>query len=422
MHLEPYKHAGHATETPPWTLDGLDRRDGRAARPSFRAHGPLTRAEVSERTGWARMTVNGRIDRLVEVGLLEAGRPRVDQSWPAGGALPLQPRPRPAARSRTSVRPACGWRCCDLRRHRPAARRGGHRHRGRPGRCARGRCRTQVRRDAGRRDGHRLAIWGVGISLPGPVEFATGTRGRAADHDRLERDPRPGAARRALRPHGLRGQRRQRDGARRAAHLLSRGRRPALREDRHRGRRRHHRRTVHVLRGAQGAAGDIGHTWADVGPTPARDGRCAGAASRAASRRTPVAGRSCATSQRPASRSRPSTRSSSASRFGDPLATSLLRDAGRVIGSSPRARRQPAEPVGHRGRRPAGGRRGAPDVRASASASTPRSLPLATRDLQIVRSRLDGDAGVTGLSRGLADAVLSPENLTGQAAGRAVNA
>ena len=48
--------------------------------------GPVSRAEISERTGWARVTVNQRLDRAVESGVLSSA----GQSTSARG--------RPAAR------------------------------------------------------------------------------------------------------------------------------------------------------------------------------------------------------------------------------------------------------------------------------------------------------------------------------------
>jgi predicted NBD/HSP70 family sugar kinase len=97
--------------------------------------------------------------------------------------------------------------------------------------------------------------------------------------------------------------------------------------------------------------------------------------------------------------------------FGDPLATGLVRDAGRVIGSALAnavSLLNPSIVV-------VGGQLAAADehllsgIRERVYA---RSLPLATRDLQITRSKLDGDAGVTGLAYGVADAVLSSDSVT----------
>jgi predicted NBD/HSP70 family sugar kinase len=92
--------------------------------------------------------------------------------------------------------------------------------------------------------------------------------------------------------------------------------------------------------------------------------------------------------------------------FGDPLAIGLVRDAGRVIGSALAHVVSLLNPsvvvVG--GQLAASGEHLLAGIRERVYA---RSLPLATRELQITSSRLDGDAGVTGLAHGLADAVLS---------------
>jgi predicted NBD/HSP70 family sugar kinase len=92
--------------------------------------------------------------------------------------------------------------------------------------------------------------------------------------------------------------------------------------------------------------------------------------------------------------------------FGDPLAIGMVRDAGRVIGSALAHVVSLLNPsvvvVG--GQLAAAGEHLLAGMRERVYA---RSLPLATRDLQITRSQLDGDAGVTGLAHGLADAVLS---------------
>ena len=75
--------------TPPSAALGLDHGTADLLA-LFRSTGSLTRTEDSELTGWARMTINGRLDRLVEAGLLADDRPTV-----AG-------RGRPAARFRFS--------------------------------------------------------------------------------------------------------------------------------------------------------------------------------------------------------------------------------------------------------------------------------------------------------------------------------
>jgi predicted NBD/HSP70 family sugar kinase len=377
-----------------------------------RAHGPLTRAEVSERTGWARMTVNGRIDRLVEVGLLQAD------------GLASTSRGRPAARFRFNPDRgllliadigASGMRLavCDLA--------GTVRRRADEDiDIAAGP--DEVLSEVERRFDELLAdetgdgsVWGVGISLPGPVEFATGTvveppimtgwngtrvPDRLADHFRatvfVDNDVNAMALgeQRTCYP-GVGDLLFVKTGTGVGAGIIANG---------------------NVLRGAQGAAGDIGHTWADVDDAGERRPLCrcgkqgcveAYASGWAIVRDLAAAGQPIETVDQVVERVA----------FGDPLATSLLRDAGRVIGSSLAHVVSLLNPsvivVG--GQLAAAGEHLLSGIRERVYA---RSLPLATRDLQIVRSRLDGDAGVTGLARGLADAVLSPANLTGVTAAR----
>ena len=102
-------------------------------------------------------------------------------------------------------------------------------------------------------------LWGVGIGVPGPVEFATGTADLAADHARLGRLPGPRPLLGALRRPGLGRQRRQPPRPRGVA-LRDRGR-PRQRgrhQDRDRDRRRDHLRGQAASRRA-GNAGDVGH-------------------------------------------------------------------------------------------------------------------------------------------------------------------
>ena len=171
-------------------------------------------------------------------------------AWPRTAALP---RPGAGAGRRwwtstrasassgsTSVSPRCGWR------HRRPARRPGARHRvglrhpSRPrGGAGRGdRAHPQAPGRAGRRAARGRRDWRArtgGLPRRRP--------GVATDHAGVGRLPRPGRVlARARRPRAA-GQRRQRDGAGRAAH----GGRPIgvgvpVRQDRHRDRLRHRRR------------------------------------------------------------------------------------------------------------------------------------------------------------------------------------
>jgi predicted NBD/HSP70 family sugar kinase len=372
----------------------------------FRSTGPLTRAEVSEHTGWARMTVNSRLDRLVEAGLLEAdgltsasrGRPAAQFRFnPARGVLLV------ADIGASGMRLAL----CDLAGE-------VHRRVAAPVDIAAGP--DVVLGEVERRFDQMLgdqalagSVWGVGISLPGPVEFATGTvveppimtgwNGTRVP-DRLgahfdvavfvENDVNAMALgeQRACYPQ-VRDLLFLKTGTGIGAGIIANG---------------------SLLRGAQGAAGDIGHTWADAEDAHARRPLCrcgkqgcveSYASGWAIVRDLATAGQSIETVDQAVERVI----------FGDPLATSLLRDAGRVVGSSLAHMVSLLNPsvvvVG--GQLAAAGEHFLGGLRERVYA---RSLPLATRDLQITRSKLDGDAGVIGLAHGLADAVLSPANLT----------
>jgi predicted NBD/HSP70 family sugar kinase len=375
----------------------------------YRATGPLTRAEVSARTGWARMTVNSRLDRLVELGLLEAhgqttagrGRPANRFRFHAGrGALLV------ADIGASGMRLAlCDLGGAVLRRvdaaidiaDGPDAVLG------------------EVERQFDRMvadEGVAGGVWGVGTSLPGPVEYATGTvveppimtgwNGTCVP-DRLGR--RYGAP--VLVENDVNAMARGEQagcypdvadllfvkaGTGIGAGVIANGA---------------------VLRGAQGAAGDIGHTWADTEGAGARPlCRCgkqgcveAYASGWAIVRDLAAAGR-------------PVTSVDQVVELvlhGDPVATSLVRDAGRVIGAGLAhvvSLLNPSVIV-------VGGQLAGADEHLLAGIREriyARSLPLATRDLRITRSRLDGDAGVLGLAHGLADTVLSPPLLAGRAA------
>src|SRR3712207_2190458 len=63
----------------------------------LRRRGPLTRAEMTASTGWARVTVTSRLERLLDVGLLTVdetvtgarGRPALRYRLDAGRAVHL---------------------------------------------------------------------------------------------------------------------------------------------------------------------------------------------------------------------------------------------------------------------------------------------------------------------------------------------
>ena len=157
-------------------------------------------------------------------------------------------------------------------------------------RCCAGWC-AAARRCCARPAAARTSCSGSASGCPGPVEHSTGRPDQPADHARLGRLRR--ARHRGHRPRLPRAgrQRRQRDGARRAGARRALG--TATRLDDMlfvkvatgigagiiSGGRLH--------RGAQGAAGDLGHVQAPPAATP-----CAAAATPAASRRSQSAPRS----------------------------------------------------------------------------------------------------------------------------------
>ncbi|KQS58619.1 hypothetical protein ASG36_11315 [Geodermatophilus sp. Leaf369] len=368
----------------------------------FRSSGSLTRAEVGERTGWARVTVNSRMDALADCGLL------VEDGTVVGG------RGRPATRFRLDPTRAVllvadigasGMRLavCDLagvvlrRAEVPCAIADG------PatvlGLALEGLARL---RDAV----PGPPVWGVGLSVPGPVEAATGRvvsppimtgwDGVApADTVRqwfdvpvlVENDVNAMAA----------GERAQchpdvddllflKVGTGVGSGVVSNGR---------------------VVRGAQGSAGDIGHTWADTPDgTPAEPRplcRCgktgcleAYASGWALVDQLAAAGHPVGSVDGLLT----------AVRAGERYAVAAVREAGRVLGAGVAqavSMLNPSVVV-------VGGQLAEADEHLLAGIRervAARSLPLATRDLQIVRSKLDGDAGVLGLAAGIAERVMS---------------
>ena len=213
-----------------------------------------------------------------------------------------------------------------------------------------------------RRAGRRIGdVVGVGIGLPGPVEFATGRPTSPPIMPGWDGFDVPGFVRRvAARRRRRRRQRRQRDGPRRALPGLPRRRPPDVRQGRDRHRLRHHQR--------RGAAPRRQRRGRRPRPRPGarrRRRRCAAAATSAASRRSPsgaaVAARAAASSaSRPASSRDVVALARGRIDGGDRADPRRRADDRRGAGQ----RRQPAQPEHHRhrwiarrGRRPAAGRR-----------------------------------------------------------------
>ncbi len=365
------------------------------------AAGPLSRAEIGQRTGWARVTVNQRLDRAVEAGLLVAA------------GTTSSARGRPAARfAFNSDRAqllladigASGMRLAatDL-----------------SGRVLRRRDEVITIADgpdvvlaaveaglAELRD-ERLPQWGVGVSVPGPVESATGTvvsppimngwdgtcipdrlRDRFGPLVFVDNDVNAMViGERAARFHDVDDLLFVKVGTGIGAGIIATGR---------------------TLRGAQGTAGDLGHIRADVEadgePPLCRCGQLgcveAYAGGWAIIRDLIAAGRSVQTVDDVVT----------AVQNGDPVATRLVREAGRVLGSSV------ADAVGLLN--PAivviGGQLSNTGEHLLAGVREriySRSLPLAMRDLKITASDLAGDSGVLGLADGLLDRLLTPDAL-----------
>jgi predicted NBD/HSP70 family sugar kinase len=363
--------------------------------------GPLTRAEMTASTGWARVTVTSRLERLLEVGLLT-----VDDT--VAGA-----RGRPAARYRVDARRAVllvadvgaqGMRLArvDLEGHVEAT--------------------VESRADIGsgpeevlqvvRAGLEALAssaagrpVWGAGISLPGPVDFAAGrvvsppimtgwdgypvrdtVSGWFGCPVLVENDVNAIAVgERAMAFPSLTDLLVVKVGTGVGCGIISAG---------------------EVMRGAAGAAGDIGHTWADVGdseqaPPDCRCGKrgCVEAyvGGWALARDIGSAlGRSVTIDE---------VRQMLVS--GDPTAVRLVRDAGRILGGSlasaisllnPSAVVLSGQIAVDAGEHLLAGLR---------ERIYSRALPLATRDLDISVSKLWPDSGVHGLARGVGHLVLS---------------
>jgi glucokinase-like ROK family protein len=173
----------------------------------------------------------------------------------------------------------------------------------------------------------------------------------------------------------------------------------------------------HLHRGAQGSAGDVGHIQivddpsvvcrcGNVGCLEAlAGGEAIGRAGEAAA----LAGRSprlqTALDRRGSVTAEDVSRAAS---FGDPVAVALLQDAGRRVGSMLASVVNFFNPslivIG-------GGVANSPDLLLASIRETVyrRSLPLATRDLLIQRSSLGGLAGVIGASSMVVDQLFSRE-------------
>lgn len=375
-----------------------------AALALFRAGPPLTRAQVAERTGWARVTVTARVEQLLASQLIR----------PVDGA---QRRGRPAAHY--TVAPdraallvaavgASGMRLgrCNLT--------GGIEDRVDTGMdVARGPddVLAAVRHGWARlsRPLGRRPVWGGALSLPGPIEFATG---RVVDppimtgwngfdvraavepwfacHVHVENDVNAmavgEAATAAAAGEPVEDLLLVKVGTGVGAGIISAGR---------------------VLRGAAGAAGDIGHTEAEVGDvvdvrTDRPRCRCGKLACLEAYAGGWALVRDARAAGLPVSCVDDLLELVAAD---DSVARHLVADAGRVLGTSIATAVSLLNPsrVVLGGSIGTAGEHLATSVRERVLA---RSLPLATRTLRIERSGLGHDAGVAGLAHELGSVVL----------------
>jgi predicted NBD/HSP70 family sugar kinase len=371
----------------------------------FRSRGPLTRGEVMDSTGLARSTVNQRLDTLLSAGLLvPAG-----ESVSTGGRRPG----RFAFNAQAGIMlvadiGATGLRTavCDLAGSVLAER---------PARIhvasgplevlglADDRFRALLR-EVGRA---REDVSGVAISVPGPVQYATGRVVSPPIMTGWDGFDIPGFFRQR---YGVTvlvdndvnamavGEQRMcypdvdhlafvKVGTGVGCGIIAGGQ---------------------VLRGAQGAAGDIGHTRvtvADVGEEPVcicGNTGCveAYAGGWALIRDLQAAGRTVDTVDDVVA----------LIRAGDPEAARLARRAGRILGEAVAdavSVLNPAVVV-------IGGQLADAEDQLLAGIREvvyQRCLPLATRSLQLVRTRLDPRAGVLGLALLLTDAILAPQQV-----------
>ena len=377
-----------------------------------RTHGESSRAELAQATGLGRSVLTQRVDALRNYGLLADDRVGVS----TGGRAPRLLRFRSDAGYLLVA--DLGATSTDVALADLAGRIVVHRQE--PSDIAAGPEAVLARveqlfEECVAEAGGDRSLWGIGSASLGRSSSSRPT-GLAADHAGLGRLPPARAICRARRP-GLGRQRRQRDGARRAhGRLRPRRRRLRLRQDRHRigagivvdGR---------IHRGAKGSAGDVGHIHVPAG----REVTCrcgmsgcleafaGGLRWRATPRRrraTAAAGSCARCSTR---RALDAADVAAACKHGDPVSIELITEAGRLIGQMLTGIVNFFNPslivIG-------GGVAGAGDLCSRRSGRRyRRSLPLATRDLTVRRSALDGRAGVIGAATMAANELFAREYL-----------
>jgi predicted NBD/HSP70 family sugar kinase len=366
-----------------------------------RDHGPLTRADMTAATGWARVTVTSRLERLLDSRLLAVdetvngtrGRPAVRYRLNSTRAVLLvadigasgmrlaRVDLEGRVEETTGVRASIGDgpdRVLDLA------------HDGL----------TALAESADERP-----VWGLAMSLPGPVDFAAGrvvTPPIMTGWDGVpvrdlvsrwftcpvlvENDANAMAVgEQAASFSSARDLLVVKVGTGVGCGIISDG---------------------HVMRGDSGAAGDIGHTWADVGQSPATppDCRCgnrgcveAYAGGWAIARDLgAVLGRNVDVDE-----------VVERLRAGDAVTVRLVRDAGRVLGTSLATAVSLLNPSAVVLSGQVGVAAGDHLLAGLRERVYTRALPLATRHLDIAVSSLWPDSGVIGLARGVADLALA---------------
>jgi predicted NBD/HSP70 family sugar kinase len=371
----------------------------------FRSRGPLTRSEVMDSTGLARSTINQRLDTLLAADLIVPAGESVSTGGRRPGRFAFNAQ---AGITLVADIGASGLRtaACDLagavmadRATRSDVTAGPTEVLGIVARLFEELC-----ADVGRTPED---VKGVGISVPGPVEFATGQVVSPPIMTGWDGFDIPGFFQERYRTTVL---------VDNDVNAMAVGEQGICYPD-----------VAHlaflkvgtgvgfgivaggqVLRGTQGAAGDIGHIRVTV-PDVVEEPDCicgnigcveAYAGGWALIRDLRAAGRDVQTVDEVVA----------LIRAGDPLAARLARRAGRILGEATAdavSLLNPSVVV-------IGGQLAHAEEQLLAGIREvvyQRCLPLATRSLQIVRSRLDLRAGVIGLARLLTDTILAPDQL-----------
>jgi glucokinase-like ROK family protein len=138
----------------------------------IRAHGPITRPELGRRAGLGRAVVTQRVGELIDLGIVEDGEPAAS----TGGRPAREVRIRADAGTilaaeigATSISVALSDLACHTRLERevPMDVASG------PEACL-GQLELLFDELLSQGEGLRPPLWGIGVGLPGPVEFATG--------------------------------------------------------------------------------------------------------------------------------------------------------------------------------------------------------------------------------------------------------